>query len=156
MFWRGGILELHKDVAPWNADRRCRVNAASASLWLRLNELDARRAETGPLRDAYHDVIERCCGHRDPANCQLAPGPYAEAIAAYDRQQMAYDREVAAYDQYISALNDWDCWSDYAWSSRASSPPSCLLVPVRPHPGVVKFGAGAGADSSWFDSLGLW
>ena len=92
----GYVIEIHKDVRPANAVLRERVNAASATY-------DTARTALEAARGAYLDLIESYCGHRIPAQCRLAPGSYARAIAAHDK----YLR-VSSY--YSTAATLWKCW----------------------------------------------
>ena len=88
----GYIIELHKDTVPENAALRDNVNAANA----------AYRA----AREAYVDVIEQYCGHREPERCSVS---LANPLGR--RAQELLRRSLEAYEHY-------NCWYNNAVASQ--------------------------------------
>ena len=77
----GYIIKLHRDAAPENAWSRDWVNGAKAA------QADAERV--------YLDLIERFCGHRNPARCTVPRGDYPTV--------------ATAYNEYLKAHQQWKC-----------------------------------------------
>ena len=101
----GYIIELQRGVVPQNAARRDRVNGAKAAQ-------DAAEL-------VYLDLIERHCGHRNPARCTV---PYEH-----------YPQVATAYNEYIKAHYQWECVLRSARSP--GNPQPCRYPPIIPtHP----------------------
>lgn len=111
----GYIIEFRRNAVPRNASLRNQVNDA--------NDLYV----TAEL--AYLDLIERYCGHRDPARCSLRPGPYAQA--------------TAAYRWHLETFRHWECWLRVALRSARPGDPFPYCLPPQPIVGVtpVQFGS---------------
>ena len=88
----GYIIELHKNTVPENAVLRDNVNAANAAY---------REA-----REAYVDVIEQYCGHRQPERCSVSvEDPLGrEAQRLLRVSQEAYEHYRCWYNNAANSL----------------------------------------------------
>ena len=86
----GYLTAIERNTRPEHAALRDGVNGARVAF---------RRSI-----EAYGDVIEQACGHRDAANCAIGDAQlYAEALAAHAR--------------HIEAFDIFNCWLDNARKS---------------------------------------